>query len=54
MWIKSLMSSITATYAKPPVRVVVLALVYLAILVVLILMYGKGDFSTPPYVYQGF
>jgi hypothetical protein len=54
MWIKSLMSSITALYARPRVRVMVLALVYLAILVALILMYGEGDFSTPPYVYQGF
>jgi hypothetical protein len=54
MWIKSLMSSITALYTRPAVRVVVTALCYLAILVALILMYGKGDFSTPPYVYQGF
>ena len=54
MSIKSLISSITAFYTKPLIRVVVLTIVYLAILAALILMYGKGDFSTPPYIYQGF
>jgi hypothetical protein len=29
-------------------------LYYFAIVVALILMYGRGDFSTPPFVYQGF
>jgi hypothetical protein len=33
---------------------VLLILYYLAILVALIAMYGRGDFSTPPFVYQGF
>ncbi len=33
---------------------VLLTLYYFAIIVVLILMYGRGDFSTPPFVYQGF
>ncbi|MEK0446393.1 MAG: D-Ala-teichoic acid biosynthesis protein [Verrucomicrobiota bacterium] len=27
---------------------------YLLIIVALILMYGRGDFSTPPFVYQEF
>jgi hypothetical protein len=31
-----------------------LVLYYLAVIVGLILMYGRGDFSTPPFVYQGF
>jgi hypothetical protein len=52
--IKSWMSFITDAYAKPHIRVVVLIIYYLAILAGLILLYGKGDFSTPPYVYQGF
>ncbi len=30
------------------------ALYYLAIVLALILMYGRGDFSTPPFVYQEF
>jgi hypothetical protein len=29
-------------------------LYYLALFAVLILMYGRGDFSTPPFVYQEF
>jgi len=33
---------------------VLLVLYYLAILMALIAMYGRGDFSTPPFVYQGF
>jgi len=33
---------------------VLLVLYYLAVVVALILMYGRGDFSTPAFVYQGF
>lgn len=33
---------------------VLLVLYYFAIIVALIAMYGRGDFSTPPFVYQGF
>ena len=43
-----------ALYANPWARVTVLTLYYLAILLGLVLMYGKGDFSTPPFIYQGF
>jgi len=38
----------------PRARSVGLALYYLAIIVALILLYGRGDFSTPAFVYQGF
>jgi len=31
-----------------------LILYYFAIIVTLILMHGRGDFSTPPFVYQAF
>ena len=31
-----------------------LVLYYLAIIIALILMYGRGDFSTAPFVYQNF
>ena len=27
---------------------------YLVVVIALIVMYGRGDFSTPPFVYQGF
>ena len=33
---------------------VLLILYYFAVIVALIEMYGRGDFSTPPFVYQGF
>ncbi len=33
---------------------VLLVLYYLAVVVALILMYGRGDFRTPPFVYQNF
>ena len=35
-------------------RSIGLLLYYILILVGLIVLYGKGDFSTPPFIYQGF
>jgi hypothetical protein len=40
--------------ARPLVRTTLLTLYYLAILLGLIVLYGRGDFSTPPFIYQGF
>jgi hypothetical protein len=40
--------------AHPALLRALLILYYLAIIVGLIAMYGRGDFSTPPFVYQGF
>jgi hypothetical protein len=31
-----------------------LILYYFAIIAGLIVIYGRGDFSTPPFIYQGF
>jgi len=39
---------------NPRLRVAVLTLYYLAIIAGLIVIYGRGDLSTPPFVYQGF
>ncbi len=39
---------------RPIVRAVLLFFFYLAIIAGLIILYGKGDFSAPPYIYQGF
>jgi hypothetical protein len=39
---------------RPRVWRAFLVLYYLAVIVGLIVMYGRGDFSTPPFVYQGF
>jgi hypothetical protein len=36
------------------VRFVSLIVYYVGILMGLILLYGRGDFSTPPFIYQGF
>jgi hypothetical protein len=33
---------------------VLLILYYFAVIAGLIVRYGRGDFSTPPFVYQGF
>ena len=35
-------------------RTALLALYYLAIISGLLAIYGRGDFSTPPFVYQEF
>jgi len=38
----------------PTLHRVVLIVYYLAVILALIAIYGRGDFSTPPFVYQGF
>jgi len=40
--------------AHPTLWRVLLLLYYFAVIAVLIAMYGRGDFSTPPFVYQAF
>jgi hypothetical protein len=39
---------------RPQAQLALQTLYYLALFAVLILMYGRGDFSTPPFVYQEF
>jgi hypothetical protein len=41
-------------FQRPAIRQTLLVLYYLGIIVALIYLYGRGDFSTPPFVYQGF
>jgi hypothetical protein len=41
-------------FPQPWVRFAILTLYYLAILVALIALYGRGNFSTPPFIYQNF
>jgi hypothetical protein len=38
----------------PRIRLIALTLYYLGIIAGLIVLYGRGDFSTPGFVYQGF
>jgi hypothetical protein len=40
--------------AHPSLGRVVLILYYCAVIAGLIVIYGRGNFSTPPFVYQGF
>lgn len=39
---------------RPRLRVAALTFYYLAIIAALIALYGRGDFSTPAFVYQDF
>jgi hypothetical protein len=41
-------------FAQPWVRFAILTIYYLAILVALVALYGQGNFSTPPFIYQNF
>ena len=41
-------------FAQPRVRFVALLFYYLGILVGLVALCGKGDFSTPTFIYQNF
>jgi hypothetical protein len=50
----SWMLSITALCRNSWIRFLALTLYYSAIIAGLIWLYGKGDFSTPKFVYQGF
>ncbi len=40
--------------AHPRTKSALLSLYYLAIIAGLVALYGRGDFSTPPFIYQGF
>ena len=40
--------------ARPRVQVTLTALYYFAIIVALLVMYGRGNFETPEFVYQEF
>jgi len=54
MLIKRLTQSFTAFYHNPLGRVLLLALYYFAIILGLILLYGKGQLTPSNFVYQGF
>ena len=46
--------SLSDWFARPRVRFVALTIYYLGILVGLVALYGRGDFSTPSFIYQNF
>lgn len=51
---KSLMTFITTVSTNYWVRVVLFTIYYFAIIAILIVMYGEGNFTPPDFVYQGF
>jgi len=51
---KSWLPAVVRLSASPWVRLVLLTFYYLVIIVGLIMLYGKGDFSTPSFIYQNF
>ncbi len=51
---KGLMRSITAFFHSPLGRTLLLSAYYFAIIAALIALYGKGNFSSTEFVYQGF
>jgi hypothetical protein len=38
----------------PRLHLALLSLYYFAVIVALLVLYGRGDFSTPPYIYTNF
>ena len=46
--------ALAGLWSSPVLRTAALTLYYGAILVGLVVLYGRGDFSTPSFVYQGF
>ena len=54
MSIKGLMTSIIAAFHSPLGRVALLTAYYVAILVLLVVLYGEGDMGATDFVYQGF
>ncbi len=48
------MNFFTGLYTNPVSRTILLTVYYLLIIIGLIILYGKGDFSTPKFIYQGF
>ena len=54
MLIKHLMRSIITACTSPLGHGILLTIYYLAIIIGLLVMYGKGNFAIPKFIYQGF
>ena len=48
------LDTLARLWARPALRATALFLYYLGIIIALLLIYGRGDFTTAPFVYQGF
>ena len=51
---QTILLSWQALRQRRAIRIGLLALYYALIVTGLIALYGRGDFTTPPFVYQGF
>jgi len=54
MSIERLTQFITGLYRNPWARVILLSIYYLAIIAGLVILHGKGELTSPDFVYQGF
>ncbi len=54
MWFQRLTLLITALRENAVLRTALLVVYYLLIIAALVALYGKGDFTIKPFVYQGF
>ncbi len=54
MWIRRLTVFITRMRTNAAFKTLLIVVYYLLIIGGLLILYGKGNFSTPPYIYQGF
>ena len=48
------LETLARLWAMPSVRATALFLYYLGVIIALLIIYGLGDFTTAPFVYQGF
>ena len=48
------LATLVRLWSRPSLRATALFLYYLGIIIALLLIYGRGDFTTAPFVYQGF
>ena len=48
------LATLARLWAQPSLRATMLFLYYLGVIIALLLIYGRGDFTTAPFVYQGF
>ena len=53
-YVAALSSRIGAAWQKRAVRTICLACYYILILAALVWLYGRGSFTTPKFIYQGF
>ena len=53
-WIASITTISTEVAARPAVAFTLLTVFYVCVVAGLVMLYGRGDFSTPSFVYQDF